>query len=125
MSDLWHEWGNDLIVGATGDLLLSSEADLDNQRILRRLLTNLGDYIWELRYGAGLGGLVGQPVAEMQLRALIRSQIFKETSVARSPEPIIALQAEAGAPGGSVFVTITYTQAADSGTQTISFSLGN
>ena len=61
---------------ATGPLL-------GQQRVLRRLLTSPGDYIWQLDYGAGLARFIGQPVNPLQIKAVIRSQIFKEAAVAR------------------------------------------
>ena len=54
MSDISHQWGSDLSIGPTGDFALVSGAILGQQRVLRRLLTNPGDYIWHPDYGAGL-----------------------------------------------------------------------
>ena len=54
MPDINHLWGNDLAFSATGDLATADVPTLTQQRVLRRLLTNPGDYIWELDYGAGL-----------------------------------------------------------------------
>lgn len=124
MADLWNEWGGDLVIAATGDLGMATGTDLSNQRILRRLLSNPGDYIWQLSYGAGLGAQIGQPASIARLRATIRSQIFKEPSVARSPEPIIDLQYQSS-QAGLVFVTITYFQLPGGTTQVLSFPLGS
>jgi len=46
MSDISHLWGNDLTIGPTGDLAVASNDGLTQQRVLRRLLTSVGDYIW-------------------------------------------------------------------------------
>ena len=91
MFDLQHQFGTDLLVGPTGDLALASGATLGQQRVLRRLLTNAGDYIWQLTYGAGLPQFVGQRADTIRIRAVIRSQIFKEAAVARSPEPTVGV----------------------------------
>lgn len=124
MSDLSHQWGSDLLVGSTGDLATASGAELGQQRVLRRLLTNLDDYIWQLTYGAGLARFIGQPGNAVLTRALIRSQIFKEASVARTPEPVIDVQvAPDGAPG-TVYVHIRYVDAPSGQTQALSFSVG-
>ncbi len=123
MPDLWHQWGSDLAIGPTGDVAVSSGPVLGQQRVLRRLLTSPGDYIWQLDYGAGLARFIGQPANTLQIRALIRSQIFKEAAVARSPEPTIDVQVSpAGAPG-TVYVYIRYVDALTSQTQILSFSV--
>ncbi len=54
MYDLSHQWGDDLTVGPTGDMALVTGSVFGQQRVLRRLMTNPGDYIWQLDYGAGL-----------------------------------------------------------------------
>ena len=49
MPDLAHQFGADLVAGATGDLAVVDGPALGRQRVLRRLLTNPGDYIWQRR----------------------------------------------------------------------------
>src|SRR5271155_5395400 len=105
MPDLWHQFGSDLAVGAGGDLAAATGALEGQQRVLRRLLTNPGDYIWQPTYGAGLGQFVGSPASVTQIQAVVRSQIFKEAAVARTPEPIVEVNADAA---GSVYVSIRY-----------------
>jgi hypothetical protein len=122
MADLWHQFGSDLMVGATGDLASVTGALAGQQRVLRRLLTNPGDYIWQPGYGAGLGQFVGSPASAAQIRAVVRSQIFKEAAVARTPEPTIEVTADAS---GSVYVYIRYADAASGATQILSFSVDN
>jgi hypothetical protein len=119
MPELAHAWGADLQVGPTGDLALVSGTQRGQQRVLRRLLTNPGDYIWQLPYGAGLARFVGQPGGVAAIRAAIRGQIFKEPAVARTPEPAISVSFEPG----SVFVQIQYADAATGETQILSFSV--
>lgn len=120
MPDLWHQWGSDLAVGPTGDLAIASASNMGLQRVLRRLLTNVGDYIWQLDYGAGIAGFIGEPASASRLRALIRSQIFKEAVVARTPEPVVTVQAPSGSPG-SAYVHIRYVDAFSGETQVLSF----
>jgi hypothetical protein len=122
MSDAWHQFGGDLMVGATGDLAGASGATLGQQRVLRRLLTNPGDYIWAPTYGAGLAQFVGSPASAAQIRAVVRSQIFKEAVVARSPEPVIDVEADTA---GTVYVHIRYADATTGATQILSLSVGN
>ena len=121
MTDLSHQWGADLAVGPTGDLATADGSLLGQQRVLRRLLTNPGDYIWELDYGAGLGRFIGKPVNARQIQAAIRSQIFKEAAVARTPEPTINVKL---GPAGVVAVDIRYVDAMSGQTQILSFTVG-
>jgi hypothetical protein len=104
MPDLSHEFGADLEAGPTGDLAVAQGAAQGRQRVLRRLLTNPGDYIWQPEYGAG-----------------VRSQIFREPAVARSPEPVVEVQADGQ---GRVFVAIRYADADSGETQSLSFRVG-
>ncbi|MBV8524314.1 MAG: hypothetical protein JOY71_19665 [Acetobacteraceae bacterium] len=123
MADLSHQWGSDLFTTPTGDLATASGSLLGQQRVLRRLLTSPGDYIWQPDYGAGLARFIGQPGNALQIRAVIRSQIFKETTVARSPEPIIDVQVAPNGADGAVYVHIRYVDAPTGQTQTLSFSV--
>jgi phage baseplate assembly protein W len=123
MPDISHQWGSDLSVGPTGDLACVSDAQLGQQRVLRRLLTSPGDYIWHPEYGAGLARFIGQPGNALQIRAVIRSQVFKEACVARSPEPVIDVQISPGGAAGTVYVHIRYVDAPTNQTQILSFSV--
>jgi phage baseplate assembly protein W len=114
-------WNADISSSAVGDIELATGTNLGQQRVLRRLLTNAGDYLWQPDYGAGLGGLVGQTINVNGIRALIRSQIFKEAVVARLPEPVIDVRA---ANGDAVYVGIRYVDATTGETQVVSFSMG-
>lgn len=121
MQDVSQLWGGDLAVGSTGDIALATATALGQQRVLRRLLTNPGEYIWQADYGAGLGQFVGMPANVAGIRAVIRGQIFKEAAVARTPEPVIDVR---GSQDGSIYVDIRYVDAASGGTQTLSFIVG-
>jgi hypothetical protein len=120
MSDLSHTFDGDLGVGPGGDLALSSGSILGQQRVLRRLLTNPQDYIWHLAYGAGLPGLIGTPTATGTIRGLVRSQIFRESAVARVPAPDIAVQSA----DSLVSLQISYSDATAASTQTLGIVLG-
>lgn len=119
-ADISHQWGSDLAVGPTGDLAAASGSALGVQRVLRRLLTNPGDYIWRLGYGTGLGRFVGQPANALQIGALVRAQIFQEAAVAREPEPVTAVNAS---QTGEVWLEIRYADADTGGTQMLSLSV--
>jgi hypothetical protein len=120
LNDASLVWGSDIIVGATGDIAMTSGSGLSQQRVLRRLLTNVSDYVWQPRYGAGLGQFVGMTVDERTIIGTIKSQIFAESAVARRPDPTVTAQI---LPNGSVFVRINYIDALNGGTQSLSFTM--
>lgn len=120
MADLALQFGGDLAVGPTGDLLLADGVALTQGRVLRRLLTNHGDYIWQLSYGAGLAQFVGQPGVSAAVAGVARAQILLETSVAQAPAPVV--KAIAG-DDGSLSLSVSYTNAASKQTSFLSFSL--
>lgn len=107
MHDLFHEWGSDLTVGSAGDLALSTGSDTVNQRVCRRLLTNAGDYLWNLDYGGGLAQFVGTPANAAEIEAIIRTQLALEAAVPTTPAPQISTSV-VDAANGYVVATITY-----------------
>jgi hypothetical protein len=115
MSDINHTFGGDLAASVSGDIEAVSGSALGQQRVLRRLLTNAGDYIWQLTYGAGLPSMIGLPVDAAAIAGLARSQIFLESAVARTPTPVIDVQAQSSI----VSLQITYADATDTTTQAI------
>ncbi|MBW4024937.1 MAG: hypothetical protein HIU92_17710 [Proteobacteria bacterium] len=119
MSDLNHTFGGDLGVAPNGDLATASGSALGQQRVLRRLLTNAGDYIWQINYGTGLPAMIGTPVDTAAIAGLVRSQIFLEGAVARNPAPAISVQAESSI----VSLQITYSDATEATTQALGVML--
>lgn len=109
INDLDQNFGSDLTLSAISDLQSVSGLVRSQQRVLRRLLTNPGDYIWHPDYGAGLPSFVGQYLSSSrfdEIKSLILSQIYLEDSVAKTPEPEILLQTiQSG-----LFVQINYTE---------------
>jgi hypothetical protein len=121
MSDAFLTWGGDLQASAGGDIVVATDSSVWQQRILRRLLTNLQDYIWQPDYGAGLGGFVGQPASEQVIEAKIRNQLNLEPSVLQMPAPTVSVLLE---PNGQVFTDIGYVESSTGSLQYLSFSLG-
>ena len=119
MNDLYQFFGNDIIASATGDLQPVDGTSKGQQRILRRLLTNPGDYPWHQDYGAGLGAYVGQAVDVRKVVSLIRGQILLEAAVAKNPEPVISVQSIAN----GILVKISYNDATTGATQALSFNV--
>jgi phage baseplate assembly protein W len=121
MPDVSQLYGNDLVVAPGGDLATVDGTILGQQRVLRRLLTNPGDYLWNPSYGAGLAQFVGRPASQPRIRSVIRGQIFQESVVARLPEPVIDVQVTTA---GTVTALISYADSTTGETQVLSFSVG-
>lgn len=105
MPDLQMSWAGDLSASPTGDIVTVNGPALGTERVLRRLLTNPGDYLWHPEYGAGLARFVGQPIDAASIQALVREQMRLEPAVATEPEPVILVQSD---PGGSLSMQIRY-----------------
>ncbi len=118
MTDLAHFWGSDLSWSPTGDIAVADIPMVTQQRVLRRLLTVPGDYIWSPDYGAGLATFVGLPGAANAISSAIRGQIFKEAAVAQTPAPSIQLTPD---QLGNIYVQVTYSDALLGTSQTIAF----
>ncbi len=121
MYDIYLEWGTDLSVGSNGDLALVNGSTQTNQRVMRRLLTNPGDYIWNLAYGAGLGSFVGSTADLLDIEAVIRNQISLEAAVPSTPAPNVMVQTIA--VGGYVVADITYSDPSSDSSVNLNFVL--
>ncbi len=119
LTDIYHYVNNDLSASATGDLQTATGTTRTQQRILRRLLTNPGDYIWEPDYGAGLPRYVGSVIDEREIAALIRGQVLLEDAVAATPEPTVTVTAIRG----GISIDIQYTDSDSNSTATLSFNV--
>lgn len=129
--DVAHYWGGDCSAAANGDLLAVSDLERSKQRILRRLLTNPaqkdasgnvivpGDYIFHPDYGAGLPRFVGSVATPAEIQALIRGQMLLESSVARTPAPVISV----AQISDGISVTINYTDASTSTPIVLAFNV--
>jgi len=120
MADLALQFGGDLSVSVTGDLAVIDGTSLTQQRVLRRLLTNAGDYIWQLNYGAGLGQFVGMPAAPASIAGITKAQLLLEAAVAVSPAPAVTTSV---ADDGTVTLMLRYADAPTGANSVLSFSL--
>ena len=116
--DLDHTFGGDLSVSRNGDLLQASGLTRSQQRILRRLLTNPGDYLWQPAYGAGLRAAIGSTLTSSTLIGTVRAQLALESSVAQHPAPVISVQPLFNCLNMSIQYTDT-----ESGPTTLSFDV--
>jgi hypothetical protein len=123
MYDIFHEWGADLAVGSGGDIALASGSDMISQRVCRRLLTNPGDYLWNLDYGGGLALFVGQPAKSTEIEAVITSQLLLETAVPTSPAPQVTTTVTDVA-NGYVVANIIYVDPTSQNAVTLNVSTG-
>ena len=111
MYDIFLEWGSDLVAGSGGDIALSTGPATISQRVCRRLLTNPGDYIWNLGYGGGLGQFVGIPAQAPTIEAVVRAQLLLDRAVPSTPAPLVSARLNDTA-NGYVTATITYADPA-------------
>jgi hypothetical protein len=119
-----HYFGSDILTSVNGDLQSVDVLTLSNQRILRRLLTNPGAYIWHLDYGAGLPAYIGQTLSNSKIQeiiGIIRNQIFLETSVSQIPAPIITITPITD----GIYCSIQYTEATTQTLQLLTFNVSN
>ena len=118
MADLNSPWGADLQISATGDLALVDGLNRSNQRIIRRLFTNLGAYIWHPEYGASIPDRIGDNIDVNLFQAVVYSQIMLEDSVSPTPPPQVTT-VMAGVD--QVACTIVYTAVSDGQQKTMTF----
>lgn len=119
MTQISHLFGGDILFASNGDLDTADGDKLTQQAILRRLMTNPGDYLYHPTYGAGLPQWVGQVIDVQAITAIIRGQILLEPSVAPMPEPVInVMKIQDG-----ISVDISYYDAISQSTQLLSFSV--
>ncbi len=124
MIDFSHKWDGDLELGPTGDLMCVEGREAGSQRVLRRLLTNAGDYLWHLDYGGGLTQFVGKGEQPQRVQATIRAHLLQEPSVARVPPPEVKLLPQAESGLGAVYVDIRYTDAVNGGPANVNIVVG-
>ena len=105
MADIAHSFGSDIQLGPGGDLALSDGVDLGRERVLRRLMTSPGAYIWHIAYGAGLPLFIGEPANAQRIAAITRTQMFLESRVARTPPPTVDANM---LPTGTLTTSIRY-----------------
>ncbi|GBR06979.1 phage tail protein [Acetobacter oeni] len=116
MADLFHVRGSDLIITETGQLEVATGDDVGMQRVLRRLTTNAGDYIFSLTYGAGLPGRVGGIDTPADLQAIILQQMTLEAVVSSNPSPAVSVNSVSL---GEIQIVITYVSNSTGGTVTL------
>ena len=120
MADLALQFGGDLEISQTGDLAIVESSLLVQQRVMRRLLTNPSQYIWQINYGAGLGQFVGQAGNPNLVSGLIRKQLQLESQVMKEPAPSVTASMT---DGNTLTVSIDYVESETNETSQLSFSV--
>ncbi len=121
--DIYHYWGNDLQLSATGDLLLVSGFVETNQRILRGLMTAAPEYIFHTSYGAAIGRHVGDALSSSdftRIQADIRAIVIRDSDVAKNPQPQFTFTPTSS---GYLAVSIAYTYKPTGQLQTLTFNV--
>ena len=116
--DIFHVWGRDVAFAPRRDLSTASGAIEAEQRLYRRLMTNLLGYVWSPGYGAGLPAFVGQPVHADTAKAVIVEQCSLEPGIS---SPVVTLE-----PQGTdtLLVSIAYVYAPTGQAGSLNFGLG-
>lgn len=118
MSSIGHYYGGDLLLENDGISVVSGSEEV-RQRLLRRLLTNSGDYLWQLDYGVGLQAMIGNVVVPAAMQAKIRAQVLKDKGV--DPYQPVEVSVSSGI-NGACFCKISYVDADTGQQQTLDFS---
>lgn len=106
--DLDHFCGNDIVIDSTGGLATVEGPEEGQQRVLRRLLTNISSYLFHLGYGAGLPAMIGKPAVQQRIQGVILSQMRLEQAVSQSPPPTVTVDVQTT---GIVTAAIKYVDA--------------
>lgn len=119
MNDLYHYVGGDLSLSPSGDLQPVSDIERGKQRVLRRLMTNASDYLFQPDYGAGLGSKVGDLLNVSEWTGLVRGQMLLESVVDANKD--IGVDIQTIDNGASVYVS--YTDAASGSPVSLGFDV--
>jgi phage baseplate assembly protein W len=118
--DLAHWYGGDLARTPAGDLATVTGTLEGEQRVLRRILTLQGNYIWQPDYGGAVPALIGSLAQPAQIEAELRVQMLYEAVVAQVPPATVQVKA---AGSGAQAVAIRYVDAATGGPGLLSFQV--
>lgn len=118
-NEISQTWGSDVDRTITGALATVTGTAQGEQRVLRRLLTNPGDYIWHLDYGAGLPRYVGRLNRPGEIEGVIRQQLTLEPIVAQTPPPVVQITSILN----GIFVDVAWVDAVTGEPATISFTI--
>lgn len=117
--DINHFWGDDLSLNDTGDLAIADGTLRGQQRVLRRLMTCLQQYVWHLDYGAGVPKFIGELLDVPLITSVIRNQMSLEEAVDQSTAPAITIKPSTD----GIFCRIVYADATTQTVQVLNFEV--
>jgi len=120
VDDFFHWYGADLVQTPASDVQRSNGVLKSQQRVMRRLMTNPGDYPSHPTYGGGLGQWVGRLADIPKITALIVGQMALEATVSQNPPAQVSVVALAN---GTFSVNVTYTVAPEQLPASLNFSV--
>jgi hypothetical protein len=93
-NDLALDWGQDFSISAQCDLQTATDLPLLKQRVIRRILTNKKDLIFEPLFGVGIPQYVSDGISPSifnEIKQRVIEEIYKEETIARDPAPEIEI----------------------------------
>lgn len=118
-------YGGDILLTPARSIAVATGVDGVNQRILRRVISAAGNYLWHPKEGVGAGkdvGAVPNQQTLSRIKARINGAVLYDDDVAKSPAPMITFDTKIA---NLLSVTIKYTYAPTGQLQTLSFNLPN
>lgn len=117
--DVSHFWGSDINVSQTGDMARVEGVERSKQRVLRRLMTNPGEYSFHPEYGGGIPARIGTILNLAEVGAAIRKQMELEDSVSQADPISVDVQQITN----GVAVSLAYVALPDKQPVTLSFDV--
>jgi hypothetical protein len=87
MTGIHHQWGEDLQFDNRGGLKTTDTTKRNEQRLIRRFMTNPGDMQDSPIYGAGVRQFIGQNTDAAKIKATLLQQARLEQGVSQNPGP--------------------------------------
>ena len=107
MPDVFHQFGNDLVASANGDLLTADSVNLKPATRSAPAVDQSGRLHLAANLWRRASAKIGDPFDVATIESIVQSQMYLEDSVVRDPPPDVEV---ASFPNG-MFVDITYTEA--------------
>lgn len=118
MTDIFHNYGDDLVIAAPGDYLTTDDPIVQaNQTITRFILTNPGDDPFNTAFGLGAASIIGEVDAVDQIKTLVQ-QGMATLDVVDQTQPV-TVGAFYNTQNYSLNVSVNYTVAGTSNTVTV------
>jgi len=93
--DIHHIIGSDILLDKSNDLSFVFDTNETNQRIMRRLFTNKGTYIWNAKWGGSIPWKIGEMLSLEVYREIVNevtAAVLEDDDVAKDPPPEIKIE---------------------------------